>query len=302
MIRKDAASPVRGKPTRTPPLKATAWDGQSVDQCSQPASQGEVLSGRPAPKGKGRCRGGGETARPSSLVRVAKQPSFVKGRAPPCPKRKASSMTKGATPVAKRTRGSGRGGDAAPGVTITTFMKKQRVPAAEARPSKQPSATSTGGAGGPNWEAAAEKAANSKFQPRPGIPKQGPQVPVVEGLVPRGASILIIQQPWIDLILEGIKSLEVRGSICNKKAGEKIYLALSGAGGYIIGSVSFVKCHGPFSRAEWTARAMQHCVGGDALPYGGNTFAWEFSKPQRFREPVPYVHKQGCARIASKQR
>ena len=47
---------------------------------------------------------------------------------------------------------------------------------------------------------------------------------------------------------------------------------------------------------------MQHCVGGDALPYGGNTFAWEFSKPQRFREPVPYVHKQGCARIASKQR
>ena len=210
-------------------------------------------------------------------------------------------------PVAKRTRNSSSisSSSSSPpqqGVTITTFMKKQRVPLvtaardkkpASALPQQQPRQQQQQQQPGPNWEAAAEKAINSKFRPRPGIPKKGPVVPVVEGHVPKGASILIIQQPWIDLILDGIKSLEVRGNLCKKQAGERVYLACSGLGGYLLGSVTFVKCHGPFSRAEWGAKGMQHCVGGDSPPYGGGTFGWEFSKPQRFREPVPYLQKQG---------
>ena len=95
------------------------------------------------------------------------------------------------------------------------------------------------------------------------------------------------------LLLDGIKSLEVRGNLCKKQAGERIYLACSGAGGYLFGAVTFVKCHGPLTRAEWAAKGMQHCVGGDSLPYSGGTFAWEFSKPQRFREPVRYLQKPG---------
>ena len=207
--------------------------------------------------------------------------------------------TAGGTPVAKRTRNSSSStssSSSSQGVTITTFMKKQRVPpppttlAREKKPAAAPPHLQQSG---PNWEAAAEKASNSKFRPRPGIPKKGPVVPVVEGRVPNGASILIIQQPWIDLILDGIKSLEVRGNLCKKQAGERVYLACSGLGGYLLGSVTFVKCHGPFSRAEWAAKGMQHCVGGDSPPYGGGTFGWEFSKPQRFHEPVPYLQKQG---------
>jgi hypothetical protein len=114
----------------------------------------------------------------------------------------------------------------------------------------------------------------------------------VDGHVPRGASILIIQRPWIDLILDGYKTLEIRGRYC-KKLNERIYLALSGGGGIILGSATFVKCHGPLSRSEWSARGDEHCVAGDALPYGASTHAWELAAPARFEQPVPYTHKPG---------
>ena len=134
---------------------------------------------------------------------------------------------------------------------------------------------------------------STKFKPRP-ITKKPAKTATVVGKVPRGASILIIQRPWIDLILDGYKTIEVRGGVCNKKKGERIYLALSGAGGLILGSAVFVACHGPFTSAEWEARGDQHCVAGEALPYGGRTHGWELQKPERFKEPVPYAVKAGC--------
>ena len=87
----------------------------------------------------------------------------------------------------------------------------------------------------------------------------------------------------VDLILDGHKTLEIRGQRCTKKRGERIYLALSGGGGIILGSTTFAACHGPLSRDEWCARAEKHCVAGSALPYGGRTHAWELIKPVRFR-------------------
>ena len=128
--------------------------------------------------------------------------------------------------------------------------------------------------------------------------------------MPRGASILIIQRPWIDLILDGHKTLEIRSQRCSKAAGERIYraplkredaahlppptraralvlcrsVALSGGGGIILGSAKFVASHGPLSGDEWRARADEHCVAGNALPYGGSrTFAWQVTEPMRFR-------------------
>ena len=119
------------------------------------------------------------------------------------------------------------------------------------------------------------------------------------GKVPKGASILIIQQPWIGLILDGCKTLEVRGKPC-KKERERIYLALSGGGGVILGSVDFVRCHGPLSRDEWSELSTKHCVAGGALPYGSSTYAWEVAAPVRFAEPVRYEHKPGVVVWAKK--
>jgi hypothetical protein len=119
--------------------------------------------------------------------------------------------------------------------------------------------------------------------------------------VPRGASILIIQQPWIGLLLDGYKTLEIRGQKCKKAHGEKVYLALSGGGGTILGSMTFVASHGPLTRAEYAGRSDEHCVAGAQLPYGASTYAWEFKAPRRFRLAVPYVHRHGCVVWATKE-
>ncbi|KAL3906086.1 MAG: hypothetical protein SGPRY_010681, partial [Prymnesium sp.] len=87
-------------------------------------------------------------------------------------------------------------------------------------------------------EALAAKQAKSKFKPLTTIPDALHPVNEARGVVPSGSSILIIQRPWIDLILNGQKTLEIRGKPC-KKQRERIYLALSGGGGIILGSVKF---------------------------------------------------------------
>ena len=101
--------------------------------------------------------------------------------------------------------------------------------------------------------------------------------------------------------LSGLKTLEIRGTLCKKEEGERIYLALSGGGGIILGSVTYVACHGPLSSAEYVARGEAHCVAGDKLPYGAGTYAWELREPVLFREPVPYKHKHGCVIWAKKE-
>ena len=112
--------------------------------------------------------------------------------------------------------------------------------------------------------------------------------------MPRGSSILIIQEPWIGLLLDGHKTLEIRGQKCKKSAGDKVFLALSGGGGVILGRMTFVASHGPLSRDEYAQQSHQHCVAGGTLPYGSSTYAWELKAPVRFREPVRYTHKPGC--------
>ena len=148
-------------------------------------------------------------------------------------------------------------------------------------------------------QASSRQAKESKFKPRP-IKAADHKVPRIDGAVPRGASILIIQEPWINLLLDGHKTLEIRGMRCNKPAGEKVYFALSGGGGILLGGMTFVACHGPLAPAEYAERCEQHCVAGTALPYGASTYAWEFKAPVRFRQPVPYLHRHGVVTWAKK--
>jgi len=131
----------------------------------------------------------------------------------------------------------------------------------------------------------------SKFAPLPSLR------PAVSKLVVKdtttlepGASILIIQNPWLSLLLDGVKTLEIRGGRCAKPQGERFYLALSGSGGMIFGSVEFVACHGPLTTEAYTARSAEHCMGGATLPYG-TTYAWEVTNPICFKGPVPYTSR-----------
>jgi hypothetical protein len=109
----------------------------------------------------------------------------------------------------------------------------------------------------------------------------------------------------LSLILQGRKSLEIRGRACKKPVGERIYLARSGGGGVVLGSVEFAGCSGPLSRDEYAVRSGEHCVAsvaGAALPYGASTYGWGVRAPRQFARPVAYGHRQGCVVWARMER
>lgn len=142
-------------------------------------------------------------------------------------------------------------------------------------------------------KARAKASAKNKFVPIEPLPMRELQVaPAVDGEVPHGASILIVQEPWISLILSGHKKYEIRGSTCKKRG--RVFLAVSGGGGKVVGSVEVVQTHGPLDVVSWKQMAEGHCVAGEKLPYGAKTHAWQLASPIRFRTPMPYTHKQGC--------
>ena len=66
-------------------------------------------------------------------------------------------------------------------------------------------------------------AVSSKFAPLPSL-RPATSLPVLADGAPLspGASILIVQNPWLSLMLDGLKSLEIRGQRSNKQAGERV--------------------------------------------------------------------------------
>lgn len=108
-----------------------------------------------------------------------------------------------------------------------------------------------------------------------------------------------IQQPWAELILRGIKTLEIRS--LNTRVRGRIYLytsrqlsALPAARltadrekidldqlprGLLVGSVELVD-----SRPAVPEDTVASCVPADLL---ANRYAWQFAAPERLAEPLP---------------
>ena len=108
-----------------------------------------------------------------------------------------------------------------------------------------------------------------------------------------GAPILVVQAPWIDMILDGEKTLEVRGTACRKSVGERVYLSRSGSG-TVMGSVVFLGSTPLSNETMWNAARSEHHV-QDAYPsYGDATHGWRFGSPERFSPHVPYRVRPGA--------
>ena len=101
---------------------------------------------------------------------------------------------------------------------------------------------------------------------------------------------LIIRSPWIDLILQGEKTWEIRGA--NTHIRGRIALIKSGTG-QVYGIAELVDC----VSLDWPAfqdHIPQHRIETvQSLPYP-KTFAWILSRPIPFKEPVPYRHPKGA--------
>ena len=105
---------------------------------------------------------------------------------------------------------------------------------------------------------------------------------------------LIIKKRWLDLILAGRKSWELRGSR-TKNLG-RIGLIESGSG-KVMGICKLVEVRGPLSVAELKRTSSRHGVPprdiGARSPYK-RTYAWVLESPRRLRRPRAYRHPQGA--------
>ncbi|QHE62565.1 ASCH domain-containing protein [Rossellomorea vietnamensis] len=103
---------------------------------------------------------------------------------------------------------------------------------------------------------------------------------------------LIIKSPWIELILEGKKTWEIRGS--NTKIRGPIALIKSGSG-MVYGEVN-VRDSKELTLKDYQVSNEFHRVQSEslqALPYK-KTFAWVLEKPRIYKEPIPYKHPMGA--------
>ncbi|MCA0969210.1 ASCH domain-containing protein [Halobacillus litoralis] len=103
---------------------------------------------------------------------------------------------------------------------------------------------------------------------------------------------LIIKSPWIDYILDGRKTWEIRGM--NTKTRGTIGLIKSGTG-HVYGEVDLVGSR-PLSLDSYKESHAFHCVEREhceELPYK-HTHAWIFENPRLYSEPIAYEHPMGA--------
>ena len=103
--------------------------------------------------------------------------------------------------------------------------------------------------------------------------------------------LLIVKNPWLDLILSRDKTWEIRDTQTKQRG--KIHLALSGAGGRIVG-----QCHITDSVAidKITLRTTfpRHRIKDLARITYRRPHAWVLSKARRYMKPFVYSHPQGA--------
>lgn len=108
---------------------------------------------------------------------------------------------------------------------------------------------------------------------------------------------LLIRSPWVDKILAGDKTWEMRSRQTNLR-GE---IALIQAGsGLVVGVARIVDCLGPLCEEEMRATFDRHGIGADRLvEVAQYRFAWVLEDVRPLVKPVPYLHRSGAVIFAT---
>jgi len=106
---------------------------------------------------------------------------------------------------------------------------------------------------------------------------------------------LIIKSPWIDMILSGEKTWEIRGKRSNKRG----WTALIKSGSKkIFGICRIIDVKGPLTLKQFQDTFKKHRIPpekikGDGLPHK-NTYAWVIRDVLQFEVPIQYEHPSGA--------
>ncbi|MYL71661.1 ASCH domain-containing protein [Halobacillus litoralis] len=103
---------------------------------------------------------------------------------------------------------------------------------------------------------------------------------------------LLIKEPWIDLVLDGEKTWEIRGT--NTKQRGTIGLIKSGTG-HVFGTVDIVDSR-PLTIEKYVNSTRLHRIPEEdckQMPYK-RTYAWVLRNPVLYDKPIPYTHPLGA--------
>lgn len=107
---------------------------------------------------------------------------------------------------------------------------------------------------------------------------------------------LIINTPYIDWILEGRKTWELRSQQTLQRG--PIALIQKGSG-LVVGVARLVGSKGPLTESEMAASGHLHAMPPDQLElpeFSKYRHAWVLSDAKRLRRPVSYVHPNGAVK------
>jgi hypothetical protein len=106
---------------------------------------------------------------------------------------------------------------------------------------------------------------------------------------------LVVRSPWVELILDGAKTWELRGSPTRLRG--RIALIRSGSG-TVVGHCEIADVVGPLTRAQLLSSTRRHCVKAGHIPSVlgryRKVYAWVLSKARRLKKPVRYRHPSGA--------
>ena len=106
--------------------------------------------------------------------------------------------------------------------------------------------------------------------------------------------LLVVKNPWLDLILSRRKTWEIRDAPTKQRGN--IHLALSGAGGRIVGQCHIIDSFAIDKGALGTKYA-KHRIEDLALITYRRPHVWVLSKARRFEKPFAYSHPQGAIQL-----
>ena len=103
--------------------------------------------------------------------------------------------------------------------------------------------------------------------------------------------VLLMKARWLDLILSGKKTWEIRGTQTTQRG--TIHLALSGAGGQIAGQCRIAKSY-TIDRKTLSKHFAKHRIEDLSIVTYRTPHVWEISHARRYKQPFVYDHPQGA--------